>query len=72
MNAVDTQQVILRNLAEVWALCPDMRLGQLMMTLGQLAEDETERTLSLWEVEDAQLRSAMKRFLSDLTNRLEA
>ncbi len=32
-------------LAEVRRLCPEMRLGQLLATVGSLAEDETGRGL---------------------------
>ena len=63
MNSVDTKPM-LQTLAKVWELCPEMRLGQLMATLGLLAEDTTEH--SLWDVEDIELLAAMERFQRDL------
>ena len=35
--------------ASVCALCPEMRVGQLVATIGMLAEDETGR--NLWDIE---------------------
>lgn len=66
MNAVEPR-VVLQTLSEVWKLCPDMRLGQLMMTLELLAHDTTER--SLWDLDDDQLLEAMQRFHGDLVKR---
>ena len=66
MNSVDTKPM-LQTLAKVWELCPEMRLGQLMATLGLLAEDTTEH--SLWDVEDIELLAAMERFQDDLSRR---
>jgi hypothetical protein len=47
-----------------------MRLGQLMATLGELAEDETGR--GLWDVEDDQLGAVIERFAADLRRRQES
>jgi hypothetical protein len=44
-----------------------MRFGQLMATLGLLAEDTTGH--SLWEVEDTELLSVIDRFREDLLRR---
>ncbi len=66
MNAVETT-ALLQTLAEVWELCPDMRLGQLVATIGVLAEDATDH--SLWDAEDNELLAAMQRFREDLLAR---
>jgi hypothetical protein len=44
-----------------------MRLGQLLSTIGLLAEDETGH--SLWDVEDEVLAQALERFANDLSRR---
>ena len=59
MNSVETNSM-LQTLGKVWELCPEMRLGQLMATLGLLVEDTTDH--SLWDVEDRDLLAAMERF----------
>jgi hypothetical protein len=66
MNSVETNSM-LQTLGKVWKLCPEMRLGQLMATLGLLAEDTTDH--SLWDVEDSELLAAMERFRDDLSRR---
>ena len=66
MNSVETNSM-LQTLGKVWELCPEMRLGQLMATLGLLAEDTTDH--SLWDVEDRDLLAAMERFQQDLSCR---
>jgi len=67
MNSVETNSM-LQTLGKVWELCPEMRLGQLMATLGLLAEDTTDH--SLWDVEDRDLLAAMERFQDDLSRRI--
>ncbi len=49
----DVRQDALATLAEVAALAPDVRLGQLMAHLGFLGEDQLER--ALWDIEDDEL-----------------
>jgi hypothetical protein len=44
-----------------------MRFGQLVATIGLLAEDETGR--NLWDIEDNEFAAAMERFVADLTRR---
>ncbi len=66
MNTVETDSM-LQSLSKVWELCPEMRLGQLMATLGLLAEDTTDH--SLWDVEDKELLVVMERFREDLSRR---
>jgi hypothetical protein len=52
---------------EVRHLCPEMRFGQLLATIGLLAEDTTGR--SLWDVEDDEFAAALDRFAADLAQR---
>jgi hypothetical protein len=54
-------------LAEVRRLCPEMRFGQLLSTIGTLAEDESGH--SLWDVEDVEFSAALDRFAADLSRR---
>jgi hypothetical protein len=58
---------LLERLAEVRCRCPEMRIGQILATIGTLAEDETGH--SLWEVEDAEFVAALERFAADLARR---
>jgi hypothetical protein len=69
MIATDNQAGFLQRLNEVRGLCPEMRLGQLMATLGLLGEDATGR--SLWDLEDEELAAALQRFAADLERRKE-
>lgn len=54
-------------LAEARTLCPEMRLGQFLATIGLLAADETGH--SLWEAEDTEFAAALERFAADLARR---
>jgi hypothetical protein len=67
MIGIDNQAHLLHRLDEVRKLCPDMRLGQLMATIGLLGEDATGR--SLWDIEDEQFATALERFADDLGRR---
>jgi len=67
MKTTDTFAEMLERLAEARARCPEMRFGQLLATVGTLAEDETGR--SLWEVEDSEFAAALERFAADLVRR---
>jgi hypothetical protein len=58
---------LLERLAEVRGRCPEMGFGQLLATIGMLAEDETGH--SLWELEDAQFAAAVEKFAADLARR---
>ena len=64
----ETQRESLRALAEVWALAPEMRLGQLMAFLGFLGEDQFNRGLG--EIEDDELMAVLNRHRVDLAARL--
>ena len=67
MIGLDRLSEVLQQLQEVHRLCPEMRLGQLMMTIGMLGEDSTGR--SLWDLEDSELAEAVERFDNDLRRR---
>ena len=67
MKSTDGTAGVLERLAEVRELCPEMRFGQLLATVGLLAEDETGH--SLWEVEDTEFAAALERFAADLARR---
>jgi hypothetical protein len=54
-------------LLEVRRLCPEMRFGQLLATVGLLAEDTTGH--SLLDVEDDEFATAIDRFAADLARR---
>jgi hypothetical protein len=54
-------------LNQVRLRCPELRFGQLIATIGMLAEDETGH--SLWDVEDADFAAALQRFARDLALR---
>jgi hypothetical protein len=66
MNDEPTNELITR-LSELIRLCPDMRFGQLVATLGLLAEDDPGQ--SMWDIEDTDLVSVMERFRQDLVRR---
>ena len=61
---------VLHRLDEVRRLCPEMRLGQMIATLGLLGEDATGR--SLWDIDDDELAAALERFVDDLMRRTHA
>jgi hypothetical protein len=63
----DFSQTVLPRLSELRALCPDMRFGQIVATLGFLSEDDPGR--SHWDVEDDELLTVIERFRQDLQRR---
>lgn len=67
MKTTDLTTDLLERLGDVKLLCPELRFGQLIATIGMLAEDETGR--SLGEVEDAEFAAAVERFAADLARR---
>ena len=67
MTTVDLLDQILGQLESVRARCPELRFGQLIATIGMLAEDETGH--SLWDVEDADFAAALERFGADMARR---
>jgi hypothetical protein len=58
---------ILGQLGDVCDRCPELRFGQLLATIGMLAEDETGH--SLWDVEDGDFAAALERFAADMARR---
>src|SRR5947209_4293742 len=58
---------VLGQLEDVRARCPELRFGQLIATIGMLAEDETGH--SLWDVEDVDFAVALERFSADMASR---
>lgn len=62
-----TTQDLLARLGDVSRLCPEMRFGQMMSTLGILAEDMYGR--GLWDIEDDELIAVVERFREDLSRR---
>ncbi|MBX7105074.1 MAG: hypothetical protein K1X57_13395 [Gemmataceae bacterium] len=62
-----TQAEALTVLAEVSALSPDVRLGQLFAHLGFLGEDQTGR--NLWDIDDEQLLAVLYHHRGELVAR---
>jgi hypothetical protein len=67
MTTADLLDRILGQLEQVRVRCPELRFGQLIATIGMLAEDETGH--SLWDVEDADFAAALARFAGDMARR---
>jgi hypothetical protein len=67
MKTADLLGCLLERLAEVRGRCPELRFGQLIATIGELAADNTGH--SLWDVEDADFAAALDRFAADLARR---
>ena len=63
----EVQREALAVLAEVWALSPDVRLGQLMAHLGFLGEVHMERGLGY--IDDDELMSVLYRHRDELLAR---
>ena len=66
----EIQRKALAALAEVWALSPDVRLGQLMAHLGFLGEVDLERGLGY--IDDDELLSVLYRHREELLARTRA
>src|SRR5260370_21203765 len=67
MIATDLLDQILEQLGQVRLRSPELRFGQLIATIGILAEDETGH--SLWDVEDTDFAAALERFAGDMARR---
>ena len=65
----EMQREALATLAEVWALSPDVRLGQLMAHLGFLGEAHVGKGLGY--IEDDELLAVLYRHRTELRRRLE-
>ena len=70
MTTTPSSIEFLNRLGAVRRLCPEIRFGQLVAIIGQLAEDETGR--NLWDVEDGEFAAAVERFATDLSRREQA
>lgn len=66
----DTQHEALKVLAELWALSPDVRLGQLMAHLGFLGEAHIGKGLG--DIEDDELVAILYRHRAELRARSQA
>jgi hypothetical protein len=66
MTAVVLLDRILEQLGDVRARCPELRFGQLIAIVGELAQDQTGH--SLWDVEDADFAAALQRFSADMVH----
>jgi hypothetical protein len=64
----EEQREMLGVLGEIWALSPDVRLGQLFAHLGLLSELHVEKGLGY--IEDDELLAVMYRHRAELTARL--
>jgi hypothetical protein len=67
MIAHETLVGLTDRLEELRRLCPELRIGQILATIGMLGEDATGR--SLRDLEDSEFFEAVERFASDLRNR---
>jgi hypothetical protein len=65
----DIQRETIRLLAEVWALSPDVRLGQLLAHLGFLGEAHVGHGLG--DIEDDEIMAILERHKEELTARLQ-
>ncbi len=65
----DLQRESLSVLSEIWALSPDVRLGQLVDFLGFLGEVHVNRGLAT--IEDDELLAVMYRHRSELLDRTQ-
>jgi hypothetical protein len=66
----DKQKELLKVLAEIWELSPDVRMGQLLAHLGFLGEVYQNRSLGY--IEDAELLSVLVRHRAELQSRTSA
>lgn len=67
MTTTKSSDRILDQLDQVRTRCPELRFGQMIATIGMLAEDETGH--SLWDVEDTDFAAALQRFAADMARR---
>jgi hypothetical protein len=67
MSGADLTNRILKKLDQVRGQAPELRFGQLIAIIGELAADETG--FSLWDVEDFDFAAALDRFGTDLAQR---
>lgn len=70
MTTTASSSELLNRLVAIRRLRPELRFGQLVAIIGQLAEDETGR--NLWDVEDGEFAAALERFAADLMRGVQA
>lgn len=58
---------LISGLAALRENCEDLRFGQMLATLGMLAEGMYER--NLWDIEDDQLGQVIQKFHDDMARR---
>ena len=68
--SLESQREMLNVLAEIWAMSPDVRLGQLMTHLGFLGESHLGRGLGY--IDDDELMAVLYRHRDELAARLRA
>ena len=61
------RQELLRVLAELSEVCPEVRLGQLIANLSYLARKLSDE--SIWDVEDEELLAAARKHLQEWRSR---
>ena len=61
------REEVLRVLAELSELCPEVRLGQLMANLSYLARGLSNE--AIWDMEDEQLLESIRQHTDDLSHR---
>jgi hypothetical protein len=64
------RQELLRVLAELSDVCPEVRLGQLIANLSYLARELSNE--SIWDVEDEELLDAARKHLQEWRARRDA
>jgi hypothetical protein len=67
MTSAEVTNHIVKKLEQVRVQSPELRFGQLIAIIGELAADETG--FSLWDVEDVDFAAALDRFIADLARR---
>lgn len=67
MSKAPLSEGILEQLAAVRQRDPELRFGQLIAIVGELAQDDAGH--SLWDVEDADFAAALERFTKDMARR---
>ena len=67
MTTANLLDRILGQLGEIRGRCPELRFGQLIAIIGELAQDETGH--SLWDVEDSDFAAALECFAKDMARR---
>jgi hypothetical protein len=62
-----TRRTLLTLIEELSAVCPEYRLGQMILNLAFLAREDGDR--HLWDMEDAELIKAAQKHLADWRER---